>query len=714
MTELGAIDSPDVSIQNFIPLPPLSNIDQSPPSNHITHRNKTFFHQVESKIIRSQTKEMQLDVDDDPTQDYFGQDAKHETVEDLQGMSSKDSKRKKDSNPYDVYFKPMVFLEFFLMHSLFFFVLGPFIVILTPIFGIHVLRNQQFIGLNAVALNQTLQFAIMISFLVVYYLKIATDLYAAEVYSLVTLTLIRVIVISVKYAYKTEFQLRRLRHKTLSDAELRNDLMAYDWYIQTDKAVNEELQTAILRLEVDSSLFFFNFLKGIDSDLKVKLQRASFKPNNPSIFIPQLENNEVSDSLQRSSRPSRATSIVGDMDSTRRKVDDASPSTERNINASPSSRKKGWSIRGNIKSPTSNSKTQRKNTVPINYESELSKAFSHFFEAKKLDCSHLYGYNLAYNLLSNSKSVHSKHANRIMLIIAIIRALLPTAYRMYLVFHKKEQIKIFTDRPYIIVILFLINTFLFYMNLFFLAISLSNLKAKVFYTKQMGHLISPKKISYFGDRKLYPTLNIFDPITLRTWCNLRKVMSEYGRKFILRGNANITICMIFYIFIACIVVLQLLGVFSIYSDPLLLMVLEFEIIVFFSIFIRIMILTAFINNQFTIHKYLLKKNKTVISDFLRMSHLYAGEDAIKPENFIYQQGLITLRQELGDENFEDKLIERSEKLLAMIDETIEELVFEEANEPATVMGLTVNYTVLKSMLVGIVSLLFAVIQSFVN
>ena len=37
-----------------------------------------------------------------------------------------------------------------------------------------------------------------------------------------------------------------------------------------------------------------------------------------------------------------------------------------------------------------------------------------------------------------------------------------------------------------------------------------------------------------------------------------------------------------------------------------------------------------------------------------MSHLYAGEDTIKPENFIYQQGFITVHQELGDEHFEKK------------------------------------------------------------
>ena len=209
-------------------------------------------------------------------------------------------------------------------------------------------------------------------------------------------------------------------------------------------------------------------------------------------------------------------------------------------------------------------------------------------------------------------------------------------------------------------------------------------------------------------------MNIFDPVTLKTWRDLRRVIGEYGKKYVARNNSNISITLIFYMFILTILILQTLGIFKLYSDPLLLIVLSYESIIFFVIFIKIMIGTAFINNQFKLHKYLLKKNKTIMSDFGRLSYLYAKKDSVRPDNYIYKQGIKLLKQELGEENFGEKLKERAEILVSMIDEAIEELDFEEENEPATVLGIYVNYTLLKSMLIGVASLGFAVVQKVLN
>jgi len=59
-------------------------------------------------------------------------------------------------------------------------------------------------------------------------------------------------------------------------------------------------------------------------------------------------------------------------------------------------------------------------------------------------------------------------------------------------------------------------------------------------------------VAFLRERKIYPTLNIFDPVTFKTWSNVRRVVVEYGRKYALRCNFNATITMIFYLFILAI------------------------------------------------------------------------------------------------------------------------------------------------------------------
>jgi len=111
---------------------------------------------------------------------------------------------------------------------------------------------------------------------------------------------------------------------------------------------------------------------------------------------------------------------------------------------------------------------------------------------------------------------------------------------------------------------------------------------------------------------------------------------------------------------------------------------------------------------------LMKKNKTVISNFQRLSYLYVGKNAIQPDNCLYKEGLRRMREELGSDHFEEKLIARAEKLTAIMDDIMEDLEFEERHEPATVMGFPVDYGVLKTIGVFIVTVLFSIGQKIVN
>src|SRR5690242_1150553 len=98
-------------------------------------------------------------------------------------------------------------------------------------------------------------------------------------------------------------------------------------------------------------------------------------------------------------------------------------------------------------------------------------------------------------------------------------------------------------------------------------------------------MISPKKIVSFSQKKFYPTLNIFDPVTLKTWANMRKVMLEFGNKFVMRNGFNITVVLTIYSVVFAVLIIQALGIVKNSIDTLTLIIFAYETIVYFTIFI---------------------------------------------------------------------------------------------------------------------------------
>lgn len=52
--------------------------------------------------------------------------------------------------------------------------------------------------------------------------------------------------------------------------------------------------------------------------------------------------------------------------------------------------------------------------------------------------------------------------------------------------------------------------------------------------------------------------------------------------------------------------------------------------------------------------------------------------------------------------------------MEIMDEIIEDLDFDEINSPMKIVGLPITYNVLGSLLVGVISIIFAVVQSFLG
>jgi len=711
-------ESPDISPDNsFRPIVSSSFLvsqDQLP-SRRQSARSKTVLKQITNKELEDTHHngiKPDYDGDGDGEEDYFKQDPEGpEKEEEEPEKVIKRLQRRRHNNSYDTYFKHRVFGKFLLIHLLYFFCLGPFIIILQPIFGRNLLYNLGFVGFTSTNLLQTSHWASVVLYFTIYYGTETVGLEFIEVYMVVLNILLAILMMSSKYAYQSDSALKLIHTTTLNYADRTHDSVFTRWKSQTDEIIEEEVQSAILRLEIDSSLFFFKFLSKIEGDLRKKLEKCnppgrlavlaakSYRPEKDTSSVVYQTRDEEALVLQKIAQEIRPEEISFQNKTEREK--DIEILQENNNEGSATERKLRRSVRSN------------ESIIPQNAQ-EIMNSFAYFLDKKKLEENHLYGYNLMVDMMRHARETRPKYFGRIIFVVSFIRALLPTFYRIYEIKVENKDIPLFTDKPYLIVIMFLGNMMFYHLNTVTLSISIIDLRSKIYCLKQLGFLISPKKISYLRERKLYPTFNIFDPVTIKTWCSLRKVINEYGRKYTLRSNFNVTVIVIFYLVVIAILVVQLLGIVTAYSNRLLMIVFEFESVLALIIFLFMLLQGAYINSQYMIHKNLLKKNKTIISDFSRLSYLYVGKDAIEPDNYIYKEGLKLLRCELGEENFEEKLIARSEKLVSMIDEIIEDLDFEERNEPFTVLGIPITYSLLKAIGVAVVSVLFAVSQSILN
>ncbi len=56
------------------------------------------------------------------------------------------------------------------------------------------------------------------------------------------------------------------------------------------------------------------------------------------------------------------------------------------------------------------------------------------------------------------------------------------------------------------------------------------------------------KSNEYECEKNFPTFDIFDKVSLKTWGNLRKILFDYGKKFYVRDNFNMSFALAIYFF----------------------------------------------------------------------------------------------------------------------------------------------------------------------
>ena len=157
------------------------------------------------------------------------------------------------------------------------------------------------------------------------------------------------------------------------------------------------------------------------------------------------------------------------------------------------------------------------------------------------------------------------------------------------------------------------------------------MKRRSYILRQLGQMISPQKnLSYQNEKKLFPTLNLTDQLSLNTWLDLRKMSVDYGRKYFFRHEIFLPVVffMGFISYIAAFVLLIFnFDVDQRLSDEIMKMrmFLSLNTFVMFFLFFGLLYQGSGINKEFEEHLRILKKNKQLYNDLVFFKEYYFGE-----------------------------------------------------------------------------------------
>ena len=335
------------------------------------------------------------------------------------------------------------------------------------------------------------------------------------------------------------------------------------------------------------------------------------------------------------------------------------------------------------------------------------------------------GFSLAGLLLKqNQKHLLSKtKLNVISIFFGVTSALIPNLVR---VIKNGSWMGESQVENYMIFSLFIGTLIFVYNNCLILINSIYEYDQVFQYLSQMSNLLSPRRLSYYYSKKYLPTIDFFEPFSFKSWGILHRVLRNYGKKQKTRVDCQLTIFLLAaLIFVVCLIlsVFNYLGTFSGINIAVFLYQTAFILMVLLIILKKGMA----INKVYALHITILKNNKNILSDLLRLHEIYFSEKFV-PENEIYLQGIIVLRklsENMLQQNFylkqkntgEDKQLGVIKKVLKNLikisDDLIEELRLTLENEPFSVLSFPATEDFVQSVALVIASGIVAVLKKII-
>jgi len=335
----------------------------------------------------------------------------------------------------------------------------------------------------------------------------------------------------------------------------------------------------------------------------------------------------------------------------------------------------------------------------------------------RLDEQSLFGYNLAVHHLQKAIELHSPSTMRPVL-IGLINFIHPIFVTV--VFNNSN----FGDIDsilYTIVFMFLGFWFAVWI-IQIIEHGLANIKRRLYLMEQLKHLILVNKLQPANTQQ--PNLNIFDPMSLRTWSSVRKIYMSFDE----RSMQAIGTALVFILFMhGLMVILFLVESFHIYkffgqSFYLSLAIYTPACFIYLGYFVALAYYGYQINNHHEHHDTVLKKNMLAIQTLFQLYPHLVGENPIKPKTYLYGMGLKQLKAFVekeqhaeghhhGEEHIEEMLEEKMESIVGTYEHILSELELEDKKSPFRLMGFPNRKKFFKMSILCLLPLIISIINT---
>ncbi|KAL4481948.1 hypothetical protein ABPG74_008037 [Tetrahymena malaccensis] len=186
------------------------------------------------------------------------------TIAEEQPFQTIKKKKKFSSQPHKLKFRWLFFLEFLMYHLLYYCLVGP-LSILIILYGfkqnLAVCHNMGFLGFNFMSIYQAFQYIFYVISILIYFnipKSLQSD-YLIFFLSFLYIYIIKILIMTLKYGFYTHNKMKEIKTQMLKEDYFKESIFG-GWYTQTDEIIKEEIENAKLRLEVESSSFYFEFM----------------------------------------------------------------------------------------------------------------------------------------------------------------------------------------------------------------------------------------------------------------------------------------------------------------------------------------------------------------------------------------------------------------------------------------------------------------------
>lgn len=261
------------------------------------------------------------------------------------------------------------------------------------------------------------------------------------------------------------------------------------------------------------------------------------------------------------------------------------------------------------------------------------------------------------------------------------------------------------------------NTIVLTLNFVSFSLGLTTAKLRYSMMKQLTYMISPRKKHENEGIKRYPTVNLFDPIPLKSWSNIKRVSMDYALKYQKRAETGVSFQIFFYMTFMIFLVIQIFYTNVEFFDARSLVIVAIQLTLVLGFTVILMIVVARTNGIYQVMKGHVKEVRDILSDFVLVKYEYLEKD-VTPKNLLYRLFNEKLRAEFSHIENREEFVEASvaylKNLIACYDDILDEIAFEEENHPARALEIALTQPRLKRLTVGVLSVTFTALTYLIH